>query len=131
MTRYSYEDSPQDKDWHQRAHRLVDRPTTIRFGSEEYFQELDRQVNAMLAPQLSAGIMRQEHANELRVEAQRKARKQVNRFYCTPMFRSPGENKQVGRVALPCRIVTNHAEQAKLLRQRKQRNYRQARRKAA
>ncbi|WP_328186978.1 hypothetical protein [Marinobacter sp. OP 3.4] len=53
----------------------------IRFGSPDYFLELDNQVNAVLAPQLAAGIMKQEQANELRVAAQRKARKQVDRFY--------------------------------------------------
>ena len=53
----------------------------IRFGSPEYFQRLDQQVNAMLAPQLASGIMKQEQANEIRATAQRRAHKKVSRFY--------------------------------------------------
>lgn len=53
----------------------------LRFGSPEYFQTLDHQVNAILAPQLAAGIMKQEQANEIRATAQRRAHKRVSRFY--------------------------------------------------
>jgi len=100
----------------------------IRFGSDDYFKELDRQVNAMLAPQLTAGIMTQEHANELRAEAQRKAHKKVMRFYGMPQPHSSGHRKETGRVALPVRVVTDPAEQAALAKTRANRKKR-ARRK--
>lgn len=53
----------------------------LRFGSPEYFQALDQQVTAMLAPQLASGIMKQEQANEIRATAQQRAHKKVSRFY--------------------------------------------------
>lgn len=53
----------------------------IKFGSPEYFQRLDQQVNSILAPQIASGIMKQERANEIRATAQRRAHKQVSRFY--------------------------------------------------
>jgi len=56
---------------------------TLRFGSPEYFLELDRQVNAVLAPQLATGIIKQDKANEIRVTAQRRAQKKVSRFFGT------------------------------------------------
>lgn len=53
----------------------------LRFGSPEYFQELDRQVQASVAPQIVSGAMKAEQANEIRATAQIRARKQVDKFY--------------------------------------------------
>lgn len=109
----------------------------IRFGSPEYFQAVDQQANALLAPQLSAGIMKQEHANEYRAQAQRKAQKAVSKFYGNSKYDGSGRlireagpvpDAQVGRVALPCRIVTDPLERDELARLRKQRKANKARR---
>lgn len=109
----------------------------IKFGSPEYFQAVDQQVNAMLAPQLAAGIMRQEHANEHRAEAQRKAQKAVSKFYGNSKYDGSGRlvrysvaapDAQTERVALPCRIVTDPVERDELARLRKQRKANRVRR---
>ena len=109
----------------------------IRFGSPEYFQAVDQQVSAMLAPQLAAGIMKQEQANEHRAAAQRKAQKAVSKFYGNSKYdgsgrlvrdAGPAPEAQAERVTLPCRIVTDPVKRDELARLRKQRKANKARR---
>ncbi|WP_278366903.1 hypothetical protein [Marinobacter salarius] len=110
----------------------------LRFGSPEYFQALDQQVNAMLAPQLSAGILKQGQANEIRAKAQRHAHSQVGNFYGRSKYDGSGrlmrdipaaKDQHTGRVVLPFQVVTNSLDQDELLRQRKQRKAGKVRRK--
>ncbi len=53
----------------------------LQYGAPEYFQELDRQVQAAIAPGVIEGEIKPEQANEMRAKAQRRGRKQVDRFY--------------------------------------------------
>ena len=53
----------------------------MRFGSPEYFQRLDQQVMAAIAPQVVSGALTQSQVMEIRAEAQRKAHNKVRRFY--------------------------------------------------
>ena len=110
----------------------------IRFGSEESFLELDRQVTAMIGPQLSAGIMTQQQAQEARATAQRKSHKKVAKFYGNSKYDGSGRlvrdvgpvvDTHTDRVAMPCAIVTDPMERKELVRQRQQKNKNQARRK--
>lgn len=52
-----------------------------RFGSPEYFELLDQQVQATIAPQIVAGSMTAAQAQEVRALAQYRAQKKVRRFY--------------------------------------------------
>ena len=108
----------------------------IKFGSPEYFQRLDQQVNALLAPQLASGIMKQDQANQYRAEAQRKAHKAVSKFYGNSKYDGSGRlvrdsapnTAEPQRVAMPFAVITNHREQSELERKRRQRNAGKARR---
>ncbi|WP_428398248.1 hypothetical protein [Marinobacter salarius] len=110
----------------------------LRFGSPEYFQALDQQVNAMLAPQLAAGIMKQDQANEYRAEAQRKAQAQVDKHYGrTSKYDAEGRqifvtansgDLHTGRVSLPQQVITNPLARLACVDTRQQRNGTQKRR---
>ena len=111
----------------------------IRFGSPEYFQAVDQQVSAILAPQLSSGIVKQEQANEYRAEAQRKAQKAVSKFYGNSKYDGVGKlvrdaqeagTKNEERAVLPFPVVTDPLQKHELTRLRKQRSKSKARRKS-
>ncbi|WP_417518810.1 hypothetical protein [Marinobacter sp.] len=52
-----------------------------RFGSSEYFERLDQQVQAHLAPQVVAGALSANQVQEARALAQYRAQKKVRKFY--------------------------------------------------